>query len=249
MARPLAFDLYCGLGGWSEGLMAEGYRVIGFDIERHVYGTAQYPAQLVLQDVLTLHGAQFKDAALIVASPPCQAYSYRAMPWKRAKALPPPSNELFDACFRIQREACEAAGRHIPLVVENVRGAQPYVGRSKFHFGSFHLWGDIPALMPIARSRKNDGGPWFNIAHNTTRGVGQNPDGRKNPNGGPGGWFGSYAEQKERGTISPGRMHGSKSSARKAASAHIAKIPLPLARWIARAWYPQENAATGERVR
>jgi hypothetical protein len=66
----------------------------------------------VLQDVLTLHGSQFKDAALIVASPPCQAYSYRAMPWKRAKALPPPDNSLFEACFRIQREAIEAAGRH-----------------------------------------------------------------------------------------------------------------------------------------
>ena len=102
----LAIDLFCGLGGWTEGLLAEGYRVVGFDIERHQYGKARYPAQLVLQDVLTLHGSQFKDAALIVASPPCQEYSSRAMPWKRAKALPPPDNTLFETCFRIQREAC-----------------------------------------------------------------------------------------------------------------------------------------------
>src|SRR4029077_14666876 len=146
---PLAIDLFCGLGGWTEGLLAEGYRVVGFDIERHCYGEAKYPAQLVLQDVLTIHGSQFKDAVLIVASPPCQAYSYRAMPWKRAKALPPPDNSLFEACFRIQREACGAAGRFIPLVVENVRGAQPWVGRSRWHYGSFHLWGDVPALMPV----------------------------------------------------------------------------------------------------
>jgi hypothetical protein len=26
--RPLAIDLYCGVGGWTEGLLAEGYRVI-----------------------------------------------------------------------------------------------------------------------------------------------------------------------------------------------------------------------------
>ena len=70
--KPLAIDLFCGLGGWTEGLLAEGYRVIGFDNERHSYGDAKYPAQLVIQDVLTLHGSQFKDAALIVASPPCQ---------------------------------------------------------------------------------------------------------------------------------------------------------------------------------
>src|SRR4029077_15000702 len=86
--KPLAVDLFCGLGGWSEGLLAEGYEVIGFDIERHDYGEGRcYPAQLVAQDVLPLPGNQFKDAALIVASPPCQEYSYMAMPWSRAKAI------------------------------------------------------------------------------------------------------------------------------------------------------------------
>ena len=150
---PLAIDLYAGLGGWADGFLEEGYRVIGFDIERHDYGTGGYPGQLVLQDVLTLHGSQFKNAAVIVASPPCQAYSYRAMPWKRAKALPPPDNALFDACFRIQREACEAAGHHIPMIVENVRGAQPWVGRAKWNFGSYYLWGDVPALMPMSFKR------------------------------------------------------------------------------------------------
>lgn len=40
MTQPLAIDLYCGLGGWAEGLLSEGYRVIGFDIERHDYQRA-----------------------------------------------------------------------------------------------------------------------------------------------------------------------------------------------------------------
>ena len=141
--KPLAIDLYCGLGGWAEGLLAAGFRVVGFDIERR-----PYPGQLVLQDVRTLDGQQFRGASLIVASPPCQAYSYRAMPWKRAKALPPPDNKLFEACFRIQRECSEACGCYVPMVVENVCGAQKWVGRAKWHYGSFYLWGDVPALMP-----------------------------------------------------------------------------------------------------
>jgi hypothetical protein len=38
--KPLAIDLFCGLGGWTDGLLAEGWDVIGFDIERHEYGDA-----------------------------------------------------------------------------------------------------------------------------------------------------------------------------------------------------------------
>ncbi len=153
---PLAIDLYAGLGGWTDGLLAEGYDVVGFDIERHEYGDQKYPAQLVLQDVLTIHGSQFRNAALIVASPPCQRYSWMAMPfsrgkreakWQRWERDSPFGNfrlnDLFDACFRIQREASEAAGHHIPMVVENVKGAQPWVGRAKANFGSFYLWGDV----------------------------------------------------------------------------------------------------------
>lgn len=90
----------------------------------------------------------------------CQAYSYRAMPWTRAKALPPPDNTLFEACFRIQREACEAAGRHIPLVVENVRGAQTWVGRARWHSGPYYFWGDVPGLMPQGHWHKQ-AGHWF----------------------------------------------------------------------------------------
>jgi hypothetical protein len=33
-------------------------------------------------------------------------------------------------------------------VVENVCGAQKWVGRAAWHYGSYYLWGDVPALMP-----------------------------------------------------------------------------------------------------
>jgi C-5 cytosine-specific DNA methylase len=224
----LAIDLYCGLGGWAEGLLKEGWTVVGFDIERHDYGTGVYPGQLVLQDVLTLSGKQFKDAQLIVASPPCQAYSYRAMPWRRAKALPPPDNALFEACFRIQREASEAAGRHIPLIVENVCGAQKWVGKAKWHYGSYYLWGDVPALMPITfgaikvPSFRFDGSGKSFQSESVLR-----------TDPGYGGGFGR--------DCSPMRRNNSHSPARKAASAHIAKIPLPLAQHIASVFLPSER--------
>jgi hypothetical protein len=283
-------DLFCGLGGWADGGIAEGYDVVGFDIERHVYGEHKYPAQLVIQDVLTLDGAQFKDAALIVASPPCQEFSYMAMPWKVAKQRAADYRSgvrdvrdltrLFDACFRIQREAIGASGHHIPLVVENVRGTIPWVGRSRWNYGSYHLWGDVPALMPMTLGRqvmkdgiahcpdgatnfhgqKTAGHPNKRNGHRSTahltnpaehikwgadsafsannrdhiKGIGKDL-GEQGFNvqaterfGNPGGEYRRTPDDK--------RQHiGAR---RKFASAMIAKIPLPLARHIARTYYP-----------
>jgi len=342
--KPLCIDLYAGLGGWSEGFLAEGWDCIGFDIERHRYALpeipetdgqkhtkplekrgwtqgcavslglegenakprtrlSEYPGQLVLQDVLTLHGSQFRNAGCIVASPPCQKYSYMAQPWSRAKveaawqrwfrdsgsplADPFTLNDLFRACFRIQREASEAAGRHIPMVVENVKGAQAWVGSAAWHFGSYFLWGDVPALMPFTSHRKlpghdlfylngspvgrmtqpcypskNNGGSWFAQAHNTESGHSHNPvtgegvkqggsgeawfdkalDERRKAAGGlkaGGDWFGTYADEKASRTISPTRLTGKHTTARKAASAQIAKIPFELASYIALYYKPR----------
>lgn len=212
--------------------LAEGYDVTGYDIEEHAYGDMRYQGTLVLQDVCTLHGAQFKDVDLIVASPPCQEYSYMAMPWSLAKAKAAAIradttgeklaalNRLFNECFRIQREASFAAGRHIPLVVENVKGAQPWVGRARWNYGSFFLWGDVPALMPLTSARKLQGFPVHELSADGIKGS----DGydRNHPN--------AFGWKKPRTS--------SNSTARKAASAKIAMIPLPLSRHIAVSYRP-----------
>ena len=249
MSRPRAIDLFCGLGGWTEGLLAEGYDVTGFDIEAHEYDGERYPARLVLQDVLTIHGSRFRGADLIVASPPCQEYSYMAMPWSRAKAKAKAAairadetgeahaklNMLFNACFRIQHQASESAGRHIPMVVENVRGAQPWVGKAAWNFGSYYLWGDVPAVMPIPTraARKNpgfrfDGSGRSFQSESVERHVGE---GRKGAGAGAE-WFDENLCKLS-----------SKSPARKAASARIAKIPFVLSSWIARVYRPKADAA------
>lgn len=239
--KPLVIELFAGCFGWSAGWLELGGRSIGFDIE-HLphHGPVPNGADLVLQDVRTIHGSQFKNADLILASPPCTEYSYFAMPWSRAKQIAAALkgqgsfpegytgsrnladlNALFNACFRIQREAIQATGhdcpacyglgprhssapcarcngtcwvtRHIPLVVENVKGAQPWVGPAKGHYGSFYLWGDVESvggrlcapqsrfgqsIKPLRRLAKNGGGgSWWPISHGVDNGemYGVNP--------------------------------------------------------------------------
>lgn len=152
-------------------------------------------------------------------------------------------NDLFQQCFRIQREASFAAGHHIPMVIENVKGAQPWVGRARWNFGSFYLWGDVPALMPQTmraingdHAIKNAGGSWFNIGSSGQKVTGQNPvhalsglklkdqDGYERDHPDAFGWK------------KPRTSSGSR--ARKAASALIAKIPLPLSRHIGVTYHP-----------
>ena len=193
-----------------------------------------------------------------------------AMPWSRAKAKAAAIradetgaelerlNRLFNACFRIQREACAAAGRHIPMVVENVRGAEPWVGRARWKFGSFYLWGDVPALMPSRGPSKSTGMNWSDQTkrgQDFTRIAGrQAMEGQKVPGfrfDGSGKSFQSasvegtkqggdwFAEARKGGKGGTSASFGSKSPARKFASAMIAKIPLPLSRHIAATYFPR----------
>ena len=155
-----------------------------------------------------------------------------------------------------------------------------YVGRAQWHYGSYYLWGDVPALMPITlraqksnpdgtahpagswfaiadsknRGAKNTGGSWFNISSPGQRITRNNPvhegqkaarregiiEGVKQP-----GISGTRANGKgDRWFQDGAAASGSKSNARKAASARIAKIPFPLAQWIARVTLEtQERAA------
>lgn len=194
--KPLVFDLFSGLFGWGEAFSCEGWRVVGFDIEDQFKNFGkEIPGncELVLRDIRSINGAElvreYGVPACIVASPPCQEFSYMAMPWSKAKdklrkieadpAEQKRLTDLFNQCFRIQREVSQACGHHVPMVVENVRGAQRWVGRSLANFGSFHLWGDVPALMPIpqkAHKFNPDGtnhpaGSWFAIADSKHRGA------------------------------------------------------------------------------
>lgn len=301
MRKPLAVELFCGTFGWSRGWLEMGGRVIGYDIE-HLphHGPVPEGANLILQDVHTIDGWRLKDADLILASPPCPEFSYMAMPWKRGRQIAEalrgrgdfPAGykgsrtieeltALFRACFRIQAEASAAAGRYIPLVVENVKGAQPWVGKARWLYGSFALWGDVPILMPKPhRAHKDpfrsgrsshqaaDMSGWRSVR--ATKNEGVKVAGLANGRFPPGGLAqGAIEAHKVVGHVNKrdGHAHtrhlknqaehdavkgfkdfhdapmcqfGSKSSARKAASARIAMIPERLSRHIAGYYFPQE---------
>lgn len=214
---PLCIDLFCGMGGWAEGFLAEGWRVIGFDIVRWAY-----PGELVILDVRRLVPSQLRRVDMIVASPPCQEFSYRAMPFGRARSLPPPDTSLFWKAFELRDRAQAMTGRRIPLVVENVRGAQRWVGDAAAHYGSYYLWGDVPALLPKAAKDgvKVPGLPnYFGHGFNSTAAKRYR-----------GSWF--------HGSPKSGSIAHSGSEARKLATAQISRVPLALARWIARCYFP-----------
>jgi hypothetical protein len=218
--KPVVIDLCCGRLGWSKAFIAEGWEAIGFDIEPMI-GGGEIPdgCTVIRKSILEINGYDLRavSPALVVASPPCQEFSYMAMPWKRGKQIAAALMEecpfpegydgsrtlaeltaLYRACFRIAREiGC-------PIVLENVKGAQPWVGRAQWHAGPYYLWGDVPALMPHGRWQKGvgSGSSWFY------------------QNGGN------------------DRSASSHSQERKEWTAQVAQIPEDLARWIARCFKP-----------
>lgn len=135
------------MGGWAEGLQAAGFRCLGFDVKS--WG---YSGDLVVADVRNLDGRRFRGRAhLVVASPPCQEFSFRSLPFRKCQYLRhnvPPDTTIWEACVRIAREA------DLPLILENVRGAERYMGKATARFGSYYLWGDIPVMLPDGNPTK-----------------------------------------------------------------------------------------------
>lgn len=148
MHEPLAVDLCCGRGGWTAGLLAEGWRVVGFDFVKPT--TFPIGARFVQQDIQTLSGIQFRGrVGLIVASPPCTEFSQC---WNFARhRVPDPESGmvLVRHCFRIAKES------GAPFVLENVMGARkffaPEFGPPAWRVGPYCFWGDPLVLRPMGR--------------------------------------------------------------------------------------------------
>lgn len=71
--KPRVLDLYCGLGGWSDGFAAAGFEVLGVEINKEI--AELYNHEVIISDVRKLEPEQFKDFEVIVGSPPCRDFS------------------------------------------------------------------------------------------------------------------------------------------------------------------------------
>lgn len=241
--KPLALDLCCGKGGWTNGLLATGWDVVGVDIK----DMGGYQSHLFLTDAKTLTVEMLKafqiekygtarEFALVVASPPCQDFSYSSLPFKKARAkfskANPPDDSIWKACERIAKEL------GAPLILENVRGARKWIRKEDWHYGSFYFWGETPALLPTGCPRKGFGGG----KHNPEEPFGFRRDGRRILKSKQ--FAGEYERAgglklKDR-NLSAGRDDA---GGREQWSAKVAMIPLELAEWIGRIFHPSPPPA------
>jgi len=130
---PLMIDLFSGLGGASQAMKDRGWEVIRVDIN------PEFNPDIVcdVRDFLKYWDRRKPD--LLWASPPCDDFSKSEKPWYNFCPPSQESLELVKIVFDIV-----LAVRPRFWILENVRGAQRWLGKAPYHCGAFYLWGWFP---------------------------------------------------------------------------------------------------------
>jgi len=125
----LMIDLFSGTGGASQAMQDAGWTTVRIDMS-----SSARPD--VRADVNHLPLKRSLKPDLLWMSPPCTEFS-DARPGPRD----PPSMELVIACIRTIVDL-----RPRFWIIENVRGALPWLGLAPRSFGPFYLWGYFPPI-------------------------------------------------------------------------------------------------------
>lgn len=150
-----ALDLFCGLGGWSDGLALEGFEVQGVEILPRIAELYKHP--VIVSDVCDLDPAEFTGYDLIVGSPPCRDFVPGSDAHWKIKKEPERGLKLINAFLNFVDVA-----KPQYWLMENVLGAKKHVSipprgifkLSKTMFRPF--WGNFPAfLIPRDYNKKS----------------------------------------------------------------------------------------------
>lgn len=154
-----ALDLFCGLGGWSDGLVLEGFDILGVEIERKI--AKLYKHDVICADVRTLDGELFKGYDLIVGSPPCRDFSTMTQANKGYPNRKPPNPTEGLKLIKIFTDFIEKANPSF-WAMENVQRLNQFYDKKpiwQFYIskrGKRSLWGNIPLpMMNDFRSNRN----------------------------------------------------------------------------------------------
>lgn len=143
--KPVLIDLFAGRGGWWTTFLELGWRVIAFDL---VMADMEIPegVEYILRDILTMTADDLHayNPLFVICSSPCEQFSVHGLKCFHPNPKHP---EMGIKLFNHSKAVLEELG--VPFVMENVRSAENFVGRSINHFGPFYLWGSaVPAIFP-----------------------------------------------------------------------------------------------------
>lgn len=232
--KPVAIDLFCGKGGWTNGLLEAGFEVYGFDIEPQ----PDYKGIFVQCDILALTADDLREygSSFATCSSPCEKFSVHCMKHFHPN---PPYPEVGIELFNHARAILEELG--IDYVMENVRCAERFVGKAVNHCGPYYLWGNsVPAIFPrdaykVNKGTNRDWDPVTRVRSPkqleqvSNRGVGKGMDMGESKL-----MRGMTQEQKREYRKQFAMISaGSKSTQRQEFTAQAAMIPLPIARAVA----------------
>ena len=144
-----ALDLFCGLGGWSDGLALEGFEVQGVEILSRIADLYKHP--VIVSDVCDLDPSEFTGYDLIVGSPPCRDFTAGSDAWWKITKDPMRGVQLIKAFLNFVEIAAPTY-----WLMENIGGASKHIeleprGKFKLSRTMFRcFWGNYPSfLMPL----------------------------------------------------------------------------------------------------